>query len=73
MTYRVLLAIVAACLVSACHHDAAEDTATETPVVVQVEPVKSGPIREVIAACRRRDGGAWRRARRDGAGSGAHR
>ena len=50
MTYRVPLVIVTACLVCACHHDAPEDTATETPVVVQVEPVKSGPVREVIAA-----------------------
>ena len=51
MTYRVRRAgNRGACLVSACHHDAPEETATETAVVVQVEPAKSGPMREVIAA-----------------------
>jgi RND family efflux transporter MFP subunit len=50
MRYPVVLTIVAAFLVCGCHHDAPEQTETETPVLVQVEPAKSGPIREVIAA-----------------------
>jgi len=33
-----------------CRHDAPEETETETPVAVQVEPARSGPIREVIGA-----------------------
>jgi hypothetical protein len=48
MTYRVLLAIVAACLVSACHRDAAEDN-TGHPWS-SGRAGESGPIREVIAA-----------------------
>lgn len=49
MRHRMALPIMAACLVCACHHDAPEETETATAVVVQVEPVKSGPVREVIA------------------------
>lgn len=50
MRYRAVLPIVAAFLLSACHHDAPEETETATAVVVQVEAARSGPIREVIAA-----------------------
>ena len=42
--------LVAVSLLCACRHEAAEETETETPVAVQVEPARSGPIREVIAA-----------------------
>jgi len=51
MKHRSLLTADAAigCL-CACRHEAPEETATETPVAVQVEPSRSGPIREVIAA-----------------------
>ncbi len=50
MTCRAVLIIVTTSLVCGCHHDAPEETATETAVVVQVEPARSGPVREVIAA-----------------------
>src|SRR6185503_2551553 len=50
MRYRAALAIVIACLVCACHHNAPEETETATAVAVQVEPARSGPVREVIAA-----------------------
>ena len=42
--------LVALSLLCACRHEAPEETETETPVAVQVEPARSGPIREVIAA-----------------------
>ena len=42
--------LVAVSLLCACRHEAAEETETETPVAVQVEPARRGPIREVIAA-----------------------
>lgn len=51
MTQRFLLVPVAALsLLCACRHEAPEETETASPVAVQVEPAKSGPIREVIAA-----------------------
>ena len=37
-------------LLCACRHEAPEETETATPVAVQVEAARSGPIREVIAA-----------------------
>jgi RND family efflux transporter MFP subunit len=37
-------------LLCACRHDAPDETETETPVAVQVEAARGGPIREVIAA-----------------------
>ncbi len=42
--------LVALSLLCGCRHEAPEETETETPVAVQVEPARSGPIREVIAA-----------------------
>ena len=42
--------LAALSLLCACRHEAPEETETETPVAVQVEPARSGPIREVIAA-----------------------
>jgi RND family efflux transporter MFP subunit len=42
--------LVVLSLLCACRHQAPEETETETPVAVQVETARSGPIREVIAA-----------------------
>lgn len=51
MKHRGLAASVAALsLVCACRHEAPEETETQTPVAVEVESARSGPIREVIAA-----------------------
>jgi RND family efflux transporter MFP subunit len=51
MKQRALLtSLTALCLLCACRHEAAEETETETPVAVQIEPARSGPIREAIAA-----------------------
>jgi len=51
MKHRFRVAAIAALsLMSACRHTAPEETETETPVAVQVEESRSGPIREVIAA-----------------------
>ena len=50
MRYRAVVSLATVVLVSACHHDAPEETETATAVVVQVEAARSGPIREVIAA-----------------------
>ena len=51
MTYRAVVpAIAALCVVSACRHNAPEETQTESAVVVQVEEARSGPVREVMAA-----------------------
>lgn len=44
------MSLVVLSLLCACRHEAPEETETETPVAVQVEPARSGPIREVIAA-----------------------
>jgi RND family efflux transporter MFP subunit len=52
MSHRATMVatICAACVVAACHKAAPEETETETAVAVQVEPARSGPVREVIAA-----------------------
>jgi RND family efflux transporter MFP subunit len=51
MTYRAVVpAIGILCVVSACHHNAPEETETESPVLVQVEQARSGPVREVMSA-----------------------
>lgn len=51
MKHLRLTAVSAALsLLCACRHEAPEETETETPVAVQVEPARTGPIREVIAA-----------------------
>ena len=51
MKHRSLFTFIAAiCCLSACRHEAPEETETQTPVAVQVEQSRSGPIREVIAA-----------------------
>ena len=51
MKHRFRVAAIAALsLISACRHTAPEETETETPVAVQVEEARSGPVREVIAA-----------------------
>jgi len=50
MRYRAVLTIATALAMCACHRDAPEETETETAVAVQIEPARSGPIREVIAA-----------------------
>jgi|RhiMetdeSRZDD1v2_1073273.scaffolds.fasta_scaffold78451_2 RND family efflux transporter MFP subunit len=47
---RLTALIAALSLLCACRHEAPEETETETPVAVQVEPARTGPIREVIAA-----------------------
>jgi RND family efflux transporter MFP subunit len=51
MKHRPLaMSFMALTLLGGCRHEAPEETATETPVSVQVEPARRGPIREVIAA-----------------------
>lgn len=52
MTKAARLLAIAATLgaLAACHHAEPEQTETETPVVVQVDTARSGPLREVIAA-----------------------
>jgi RND family efflux transporter MFP subunit len=51
MKHRFLITSIAALSVlSGCRHNAPEETETETPVAVQVEAARSGPVREVIAA-----------------------
>lgn len=51
MKHRFRVAAIAALgLMSACRHTAPEETETETPVAVQVEEARTGPVREVIAA-----------------------
>ena len=42
--------IAAAIFMRGCHHDAPEETETETAVSVAVEPARTGPIREVVTA-----------------------
>ena len=43
-------ALLGAMLLPACHKAAPDETATETAVAVEVEPAKTGAVREVIAA-----------------------
>ena len=51
MTFRTVVpAIAVLCVVSACRHEAPEESETESPVLVQIEQVKGGPVREVISA-----------------------
>jgi membrane fusion protein, multidrug efflux system len=42
--------IAAAIFIAGCHHDAPEETDTETAVSVAVEPARTGSIREVVTA-----------------------
>jgi RND family efflux transporter MFP subunit len=46
----LVTSLLALSLLGACRHEAQEETETETPVAVQVEAARSGPIRAVIAA-----------------------
>jgi RND family efflux transporter MFP subunit len=43
-------ALLGAILLAGCHKAAPDETATETPVAVEVEPAKTDAVREVIAA-----------------------
>jgi RND family efflux transporter MFP subunit len=47
---RLLTIALIALFAPACHHEAPEETETQTPVAVAVDVAKTGPVREVIAA-----------------------
>jgi multidrug efflux pump subunit AcrA (membrane-fusion protein) len=50
MTRLRLAAVALGVLSIGCHHEAPEETETQTPVAVAVDVAKIGPVREVIAA-----------------------
>jgi len=50
MRLRLLVMTAALLASAACHHEAPEETETQTPVAVAVDVAKTGPVREVIAA-----------------------
>lgn len=46
----ILPLVFGASFFTGCHHEAPEETETETPVTVAVDVARTGPVREVIAA-----------------------
>jgi RND family efflux transporter MFP subunit len=50
MRVRVLAVAAGVLVLTACRHDAPEETETQTPVAVAVAVAKTGSVREVIAA-----------------------